>query len=60
MILKLRQKKENCIPANSINMLKIWFSRKNTDITPVFKKGDGNLKDNYGPVNILSNISKVL
>ena len=33
-------------------------SLKNADITPVFKKGDRNLKDNYRPVSILSNISK--
>ena len=34
-------------------------SLKNADITPVFKKGDRNLKDNYRPVSILSNISKI-
>ena len=33
-------------------------SLKNADITSVFKKGDRNLKDNYRPVSILSNISK--
>ena len=34
-------------------------SLKNADITPVFKKGDRNLKDNYRPVSILSSISKI-
>ena len=34
-------------------------SLKNADITPVFKKGDRNLKDNYRSVGILSNISKI-
>ena len=34
-------------------------SLKNADITPVFNKGDRNLKSNYKPVSILSNISKI-
>ena len=34
-------------------------SLKHADITPVFKKGDRNLRDNYRPVSILSNISKI-
>ena len=35
-------------------------SLKNADITSVFfKKGDRNLKDNYRPVSILSNISRI-
>ena len=32
---------------------------KNADITPVFKKGTKTSKDNYRPVSILSNISKI-
>ena len=32
---------------------------KNASITPVFKKGDKNSKDNYRPVSILPNISKM-
>ena len=32
---------------------------KNVTITPVFKKGDTNSKDNYRPVSILPNISKI-
>ena len=32
---------------------------KNASITPVFKKGDRNSKDNYRPVSILPNISKI-
>ena len=34
-------------------------SLENADITPVFKKGDRNLKDNYRPISILSNISRI-
>ena len=34
-------------------------SLKYADITPVFKKGYRNLSDNYRPVSILSNISKI-
>ena len=32
---------------------------KNTNIIPAFKKGSKNLKDNYRPISILKNISKV-
>ena len=32
---------------------------KKANITPVFKKGDRNSKDNYRPVSILPNISKI-
>ena len=32
---------------------------KNASITPVFKKGDRNFKDNYRPVSILPYISKI-
>ena len=32
---------------------------KNANITPVFKKGDRNSKDNYRPGSILPNISKI-
>ena len=34
-------------------------SLKKANITPVFKKGDRNSKDNYRPVSILPNISKI-
>ena len=39
-----------------INFLSIL---KNATITPVFKKGDKNSKNNYIPVSILPNISKI-
>ena len=32
---------------------------KLADVTPVYKKKSKNLKDNYRPVSILSNISKI-
>ena len=32
---------------------------KNVEITPCFKKGDKGEKENYRPVSILSNFSKV-
>ena len=32
---------------------------KNSSITPVFKKGDKNSKDNYKPISILLNVSKI-
>ena len=32
---------------------------KQADITPVFKKGSRNSKDNYRPVSILPNVSKI-
>ena len=34
-------------------------SLKQVDITPVFKKGSMNSKDNYRPVSILPNVSKI-
>ena len=34
-------------------------SLKQANITPVFKKGDRNSKDNYRPLNILPNVSKI-
>ena len=34
-------------------------SLKKANITPVFKKGDRNSKDNYRPVSILPNLSKI-
>ena len=42
-----------------INMLQVSFRLKNADITPSFKRGDRNLKDNYRPVSISSIISKI-
>ena len=33
---------------------------KKAYITPVFKKGDRNSKDNYRPVSMLPNLSKIL
>ena len=32
---------------------------KQADITPVFKKASRNSKDNYRPVSILTNVSKI-
>ena len=40
-------------------MLQVSFRLKNADITPSFKRGDRNLKDNYRPVSISSIISKI-
>ena len=34
-------------------------SFKKANITPVFKKGDRNSKDNYRPVSLLPNLSKI-
>ena len=34
-------------------------SPKKANITPVFKKGDRNSKDNYRPVSLLPNLSKI-
>ena len=33
---------------------------KFADVTPIFKKGSKNLNDNYRPIRILKNLSKVL
>ena len=33
---------------------------RQADITPVFKKGSRNSEDNYRPVSILPNVSKIL
>ena len=44
---------------DSIEKSNFWFILKNATITPVFKKGDRNSKDNYRPVGILPNISKI-
>ena len=32
---------------------------KLADVTPIFKKGSKTLKDNYRPISILSNVSKI-
>ena len=51
---------DNTLLASAQNHFSIFpSSLKNADITPVFKKGDRNLKDNYRPVSILSSISKI-
>ena len=44
---------------NSIYQSEFPSIFKLANITPVFKKGDRNSKDNYRPVSILSNISKI-
>ena len=44
---------------DSIEKSNFWFILKNATITPVFKKGDRNSKDNYRPVSILPNTSKI-
>ena len=44
---------------NSITTSIFPSSLKQAIITPVFKKGDKNLKENYRPVSILPNISKI-
>ena len=43
---------------NSITTSIFSSSVKHAIITPVFKKGDKNLKENYRPVNVLPNVSK--
>ena len=35
------------------------FCMKLADVTPVYKKGNRSVKDNYRPVSILPNLSKV-
>ena len=44
---------------NSIYQSEFPSILKLANITPVFKKGDRNSKENYRPVSILSNISKI-
>ena len=44
---------------NSIYQSKFPSILKLANITPVFKKGDRNSKENYRPVSILPNISKI-
>ena len=44
---------------NSIGFGKFPSSLINSDISPIFKKHDPLLKDNYRPVNILPTLSKV-
>ena len=44
---------------NSITTSIFPSSLKQAIITPVFKKGDKNLKENYRPVSILPNVLKV-
>ena len=44
---------------NSITTSIFPSSFKHTIITPVFKKGDKNSKENYKPVSILTNLSKM-
>ena len=46
--------------SNSIDQSEFPSIRKLANISPVFKKGDRNSKENYRPVSILSNISKIL
>ena len=45
---------------NSIYQSEFPSVLKLANITPAFKKGDRNSKENYRPVSILSNISKIL
>ena len=46
---------------NSVTISIFPSSLKQAIITsPVFKKGDKNLKENYRPVSILTNVSKIL
>ena len=35
------------------------FCMKQADVTPVYKKGNRSVKDNYRPVSIVPNLSKV-
>ena len=44
---------------NSIYQSEFPLILKLANITPVFKKGDRNSKENYRPASILSNISKI-
>ena len=44
---------------NSITTSIFPSSLKQAIITPVFKRGDKNLKENYRPVSILPNLSKI-
>ena len=44
---------------NSISNSHFPTILKNAEVTPIFKKGSKNLKENYRPVSILPNISKI-
>ena len=44
---------------NSVKKSNFPSSLKKANITPVFKKGVQNSKDNYRPVSILPNMSKI-
>ena len=44
---------------DSVEKCNFSSSLKKANITPVFKKGDRNSKDNHRPVSILRNISKI-
>ena len=44
---------------DSVEKSNFSSSLKKANITPVFKKGEINSKDNYRPVSILPNISKI-
>ena len=43
----------------AIEFLSFPFCMKLADVTPVYKKGNRSVKDNYRPVSILPNLSKV-
>ena len=44
---------------DSVGKSNFPYSPKKENITTVFKKGDRNLKDNYRPVSIIPNMSKI-
>ena len=44
---------------DSIEKSNFPFSLKKANITPIFKRGDRNSKDNYRPVSMLPNMSKI-
>ena len=50
----------NCLKFNeAIYASKFWASFKFANVTPAFKQGSRNQKDNYRPISILPIISKI-
>ena len=43
----------------SLEICKYPFCMKMANVTPVYKKGNSSYKDNYRPVSVLPNLSKI-